>query len=211
MIGFRGDKPLLAELVLGKIVNEHHVVDAHAHLGEGLGRGDAKSSNKMCSSRGEPSAFGDSRLTKISLYWAAGQQVILPSRNPCSCEVDPNTRVEGADITIVHEVEVALHRFGQLLGRGVGPDNLRCARDLQPICQAPSAVSSRRALRPLGLPLWVAALGRVVSGSKWGVPARCGAVLPLTGPRRCHICTIKPCLALRRNGARRGGRMVPVG
>ena len=38
VVGLGGDEPLLADLVVGEIVDEHHVVDAHAHFGECLRR-----------------------------------------------------------------------------------------------------------------------------------------------------------------------------
>src|SRR5215813_3739254 len=54
VVGLGGDEPLLADLVVGEVVDEHHVIDAHAYLGERLGgRGNIKEQDLFLSRRTE--------------------------------------------------------------------------------------------------------------------------------------------------------------
>src|SRR5579871_578188 len=54
--------------------------------------GEAKSSIRISSSRGALSDLGDGRPSSTSLYAGADHIVSLPSRKPCSCAEERNTR-----------------------------------------------------------------------------------------------------------------------
>src|SRR5262245_51026452 len=123
VVGLGGDQPLLADPVVGEIVDEHHVVDAHAHFGERLRRRSEIEQQNLLLARG----------VKCLRRLAAGQHLLVLGRWPTGhlplaetvqlrgrCE----DAIELADIAIVHEVEVTLHCFGQLLRRGFGHSEL---------------------------------------------------------------------------------------
>ena len=69
MIGFRGDQPGSVDLVVGEVVHKHHVVDAHAHLGEGLGRrGGIEEQQLLDESRIEQLSVDDLRQASPAVF-----------------------------------------------------------------------------------------------------------------------------------------------
>src|SRR5262249_29526082 len=87
--------------------------------------GEAISSINTCSSRRDPSDWGDERPASTPLLCAAGQQVILP-REPMQLRAGAEHTIELAHLAVVHEIEIELDRVAQFLRLRLGHDRRRC-------------------------------------------------------------------------------------